>query len=648
MSSGRSRLTAVALGALLLVGVTALGAAPAAADTPTVQIDGVEVTDGHVRFVLTTGHLPSDQPLTAAGVAVEANGMPVAATVTPVAATGTPVPPRAVMVVLDTSGSMGAPGIVAASAAAQSFVAGLPTDVLVGLVTFATGPALLLAPTADRAGFGAALASATSGGNTALYDAVRTAVAALDAAGLGASAQRRVVLLSDGDDTTSTTGLDEAAGLLAAGRVPADVVAFRYEGADAVALRRLADAAGGRVLAAEDAAQLSAVFAAIADTFTQRAVVEFDVPAGLAGVSVELRASVVTGTGTIRTQTPVTFSTGPAASVRPVAGTEAAAPGWQLPAVLGVIFAAVLLVALALAGKVNDGAAGRRLNLQFDRYGPARYAAPHDEPLVTPVAARDGWLDRLLGAGAGAQLVADRLDLAGMTFTVPRWRLLRLGAGLAASIALSVLFGNPLLGVPVGAALGWLVTRGYLGWRIKHRFAAFDDQLPDVLQMVAGSLQSGFSLGQAFNGVTREDNQPAAAEFARALAETRIGVTLEDALDRTAIRMDNADLRWVVMAVRIQREVGGNLAEVLLTTVETMRERARTRRQVKALSAEGKLSGYILVALPIVIGSFLFMTRRDYMRPLYGTPVGLVMLVGAGAMIGIGALWMRQLVKVEV
>jgi tight adherence protein B len=184
--------------------------------------------------------------------------------------------------------------------------------------------------------------------------------------------------------------------------------------------------------------------------------------------------------------------------------------------------------------------------------------------------------------------------------------------------------------------------------RITRRRAAFAEQLPDVLQLVAGSLQSGFSLPQALDAVVREDTQPAAGEFSRALAETRISGQLEVALDRIGDRMDSIDLRWSVMAIRIQREVGGNLVEVLRNTVDTMRERAQLRRHVRALSGEGRLSAYILVALPVLVAAWLFIGRRGYVRPLYTTPFGLVMLVGAAVLVVLGALWMRKLVKVEV
>jgi len=638
-------------------------------DVPQASIDAVEVSAGHARFALTAANLPDGVALDQGKVGVDADGTEVPAKVTALDSTdpGSPAPVRVVVVLLDTSGSMEGSGIAAARDAAARFVADLPSDVHVGLVTFAEQSRLALPPTADRSQFGAALAAVGTGGNTALYDAVAAAISALDGAGFGPSAQRRLVVLSDGVDTSSSMDLETAARTLADAGAPTDVVAFRYGPSDTSAVQRIADVSGGRVLEAQDAAQLGAVFAAIARSFTHRMLVELDVPDSLAGRSVQLRVRVTTDAGVLEATAPVTFAalskSGRAAgagggAVGDVAGT---APEWQLPALLGVIFVGVLLVIWLLVGGAERGEAGRRLAGQFERYGPrhsaergaergagrgaGQDAAPQDGAVARTAV---GLVDRMLGSGPRAQVVAARLDLAGMKIKAAEWTLLRICTAVVLAAALTVLFGSALLGIPIGVFLGWLGTKMYLGFRTRRRLNAFGEQLPDVLQLVAGSLQSGFSLPQALDAVVRENTQPSAAEFYRALAETRIGFTLEDALDRVAYRMNSADLRWIVMAVRIQREVGGNLAEVLLNTVETMRDRAKTRRQVRALSAEGRLSAYILVALPIVVATWLFLVRRDYMRPIYTTPIGIVMLLGAGLLVGVGALWMRKLVKVEV
>ena len=158
--------------------------------------------------------------------------------------------------------------------------------------------------------------------------------------------------------------------------------------------------------------------------------------------------------------------------------------------------------------------------------------------------------------------------------------------------------------------------------RAYRRTQRFAEQLPDAMQLVVGSLKSGFSLGQSVDALVREAADPVAAEFGRALAESRLGAELEDALDRAAVRAKSQDLAWIVMAVRIQREVGGNLAEVLQTSVETMRERVRLRRHVKALSAEGRLSAWVLLALPIGIATYMYLLRREYFQLLTPNPWG--------------------------
>jgi tight adherence protein B len=221
-------------------------------------------------------------------------------------------------------------------------------------------------------------------------------------------------------------------------------------------------------------------------------------------------------------------------------------------------------------------------------------------------------------------------------------------ASVVLAVVLILLTGSPVVGILIGALAGWLAMRLFVSIRISRRRAAFADQLPDVLQIIAGSLQSGFSLPQALDSVIREDTQPVAGEFSRALVETRIGGELETALDRVADRMESTDLRWSIEAIRIQRSVGGNLVEVLRTTGDTMRERASVRRHVRALSSEGRLSAYILIALPILVGSFLFVIRDDYMRPLYTTPLGLTMMTIGVGLVAVGSVWMRNVVKVEV
>lgn len=324
----------------------------------------------------------------------------------------------------------------------------------------------------------------------------------------------------------------------------------------------------------------------------------------------------------------------------------------SLPVMLGLVFGSLFGLALIAVGSLHRDDRARLLAAQFEQYGPQRAATP---PSTAAGSAQHGvagtavaGMGRLLQAGKTEQGLAQRLDLAGISRPPAEWALLGCAAGAALAVLLTLLTGNVPIGVLAGAVGGWLGMRTILSLRISRRRNRFRDQLPDVLQLIAGSLRAGFSLPQALGAVVREDTQPVAGEFSRALAETRVGVDLEVALDGVAARMDSVDLRWTVMAIRIQREVGGNLAEVLRNTVATMRERAYLHRHVRSLSAEGRLSAYVLIALPLLLGAWLFFTDRTYLSVLYTTGLGLLLLAGAGALFVVGVLWMRVAVKVEV
>ena len=319
----------------------------------------------------------------------------------------------------------------------------------------------------------------------------------------------------------------------------------------------------------------------------------------------------------------------------------------SLIVLLALVFAASFLLAVLVLGPMGGGGRGRDVTDRIERYGP-RHAPASVGGDAGGAPGAVGWVTRLLQSTDSEKGLAERLDLAGSERKPAEWVLLGVGGSALLAAGLTFATGNLLIGILGGALIGWLGMRAALSIRIGRRRAAFGDQLPDVLQLIAGSLQSGFSLPQSVDAVVREGTQPATSEFSRALAEARLGADLEDALNRVADRMNSTDLRWTVMAIRIQREVGGNLAEVLRTTVATMRERAYLRRQVSALSAEGRLSAYVLIAMPIIVGAWFFYSDPDYMRPLYTTLAGLVMFVGGAVLVVVGALWMRKLIKIEV
>jgi tight adherence protein B len=241
-----------------------------------------------------------------------------------------------------------------------------------------------------------------------------------------------------------------------------------------------------------------------------------------------------------------------------------------------------------------------------------------------------------------------RLEAAGMSMKPAEWLLTHAAIAFVSGVAALLLTSGSLLWTGVGLAAGLALPWLFLSFKRGRRTKAFKAQLADTLQLMSGSLSAGLSLAQGVDTVVREGSQPMAGEFRRALVEARLGVEIEDALDRIADRMDSVDWRWVVMAIRIQREVGGNLAELLNSVADTIREREYLERQVLALSAEGRLSVWILGGLPPGFMAYLLVANPEYLEPLLSTTIGYVLLGVMAVLLTGGILWMKKLVKVDV
>lgn len=212
------------------------------------------------------------------------------------------------------------------------------------------------------------------------------------------------------------------------------------------------------------------------------------------------------------------------------------------------------------------------------------------------------------------------------------------------SLALSGLVWLSLLAAGLGALAPVIAL-----WRKQvQRRAAFEAQLPDGLSLITSSLRSGYSFLQALRMVAQEMPLPISQEAQRVVDEVGVGMTLDEALARLVRRMRSYDVDLMVTAISIQYQVGGNLAELLDTIGQTIRERFRNRREISALTAEGRLSGVILLLLPPVLMAVLLLRNPDYMRPLFEHPVGQGMLVGAIVLQVLGALIIRRMLAIDV
>jgi tight adherence protein B len=593
------------------------------------------VSDGKVTLVLTPRYARSELDLL--NLRVTAGTSATALPFTAVA--GAPdAAPRAMVLVVDASSGVSETVLQDEVTAATSIVGGLPVDVPLGLVV--VGPAQQVTPTTDRQKVTSVLNGLTPSGNRNLIDRVNAARGML---GDQKGAERRLMIIGAGTDTSSAEDAQsEGAQLVHSGDVADAIVA----NPDANVIKNLVTATGGTInpaggAFADAAHKLGTIFAAAVE-------VTITVPASLAGTASQLVLSVP-GTG-LTTTVKVTF--GGSAETAPTASGPVSSALSRVPKWLGWGFGVLLFVALMVA--VLSVAWPRSFKhermRQIASFGPnARNPAvrPLADAPVPSVIARTALAATasVVRSGKMEERIARRIERAGMTMRAHEWVLLRVCIVVACGALLSIWTG--LVGAVIGALIGYASTLLYQSLRVDRRTNQFAEQLPDALQLVIGSLKSGFSLPQALDSLVRESPDPVAAEFGRALAEHRLGADISDALERVAQRSQSEDLGWTVMAVRIQREVGGNLAEVLQTTVDTMRERGRLRRHVRSLSAEGRLSAYVLIGLPITLGLFMFIFRRSYMLPLVTDPLGIIMLSIGSLLFILGIFWMTRVVKVE-
>ena len=234
------------------------------------------------------------------------------------------------------------------------------------------------------------------------------------------------------------------------------------------------------------------------------------------------------------------------------------------------------------------------------------------------------------------------LPLLGSEFLIFE-ALLGLGSFLL-GLMLTASFSSALLLGAGGGAAGWL----YISIRISRRRSAFNNQLGDALSMIADAMRAGFSFLQAVELIAKEMEAPMGAEFQQVIAEMQVGATLDKALDNMALRVQSSDFDLLVAAVLIQRKVGGSLAQILDSIAGTINDRIRMKREARALTAQGRLSGWILGGLPLVMGVGLYILNPRYLQPLLDAELGRMAIGGALILEAIGFFFIHKISTIDV
>jgi tight adherence protein B len=655
----RSSVKRFALGAIALL-LTLAAASGAWAQTAPLAVSIREAllsADGNTRLVVAVNGSAVTGTLSAANFAVTEAGQKVdEITVEPLSQTN--VQPVTVALVMDISGSTAGQPLADAKAAARTFVGQLPSNVRVALIAFGPTAAVRVPFTTDKARVQNAVNSLQAAGGTALYDAVFLAAVELNKI---PGAQHNMIVFSDGGDTDSRRSLADAVGAARTAKSPVTSVGLVTQTFDQNALNQLAAAVkGGRSLRVSQSGQLASAFQQVAKDIASQYVVTY---VSSRQEPKDLDISVAVQVGSLRQtdqSTVLNTRTGEApagplpggqpAVSKPLIGFFAGKTGYYVG--IGGVFAAILLfLGMLLYAPRQSKAAGvlqrgLRLYSRADRKKEKQQA----EGFLggTAVGRRAVELvERVPRSEAFEQKLQTLLDRAAWPLRATEFVVLQIGGAIIGALIGFGLLGKWWMGI-IFLVFGGLIPRLVLAQRVAKREAAFLAQLPDTLQLLAGSLQAGYGFMQAIDTVAKEASPPASTEFARVLAEARLGMPIDEALNAMAERVGGEDFRWVVLAINIQRQVGGNLAALLTTVANTLREREYVRRQIKVLSAEGRLSAVILVALPFLLAGYISVVNPGYLQQLTEVTIGKIMIVMGIVLMGIGIAWMRKIIKIDV
>jgi len=235
---------------------------------------------------------------------------------------------------------------------------------------------------------------------------------------------------------------------------------------------------------------------------------------------------------------------------------------------------------------------------------------------------------------------------SGLGWTLKGFAVRSVAVGLLTGLIVLLSFGRPLLAL-AAVVLGGTIPWFYVKWRKGKRFLRLESQLPDAIDLIARAVRAGHPLSEGLRMAAEEVPEPLATEFRVTFEEQKFGLPFEEALMGLGDRVDVVDVRILITAILVQREVGGNLSEILEQIAETMRARFTLKRQVRVYTAQGRASGYTLAALPIIVGLVISLINPGYMQTLVREPLGQALLVGGLALQGVGFLWIRRIVDVR-
>jgi tight adherence protein B len=476
---------------------------------------------------------------------------------------------------------------------------------------------------------------------TALYDAVLEGSNMLATENFPA---RILILLTDGsNEAPEGSTLDEAIQAAQGAGVAVYTIGIESGQFSPEAVKQISDDTNGQYYAAASPGALSDVYNSIAQDLRRTWLLEYMTNAR-PGDQLELTVKFPGGDDVTQTVTAPGQAPPAPAGPSPVLPEFFYTSDWGLPVLAGVVgLLALLAVAFALAAPKGTWLKGR---IQPHVQSHKRQVVKHEGEsrkvaIFMPLFKAT---ESVFGHFRHWKKLDQVLQRADVPLKTAEFAYIMLAVGLVGGFVAAV-FEPPVWAIALAFVGGASIPYVVVLQKARKRLNAFEDQLPDILVTMAASLKAGHSFRQGMQSVVDEGVDPAAREFKRVLTEARLGRPMDDALTEMALRIGSKNFEFVMSAVTIQRQVGGSLAGLFDMVADTVRQRQQFRRKIKGLTAMGRMSAYVLVGLPFVVGAAIWLINRQYMEPLFYTSTGHKLILLVFVMMGIGSAILKKIVS---
>ena len=564
--------------------------------------------------------------------------------------------PIGIVLVLDTSGSMKGKPIDDAIKAAVTFVEEMRGIDRIAVVGFADEVRVYSNFTSDKEQLKSSINNLLASGETSLFDGIQTGLGLFSS--MNYLKHKYIIVLSDGADTISKSSVNDVIFNSKAKDVIIYSIALLSGEFNPDDIKNISESTGGELLQTADSNDLANLYSNISEKIRNQYKLSYR---SLFPNEKIFNLQIFVEESEIKDSINITYEN----PFNPVGGSTVLSNTqdsqsianimikdiWWIKLIIYVLIFISVTLFIYIGSNImipNKQEGKKGTNLYLYNISDSNFLS---EPKVTKNKSSkskkfSNFILRIFAKRGFADLFEQRLRRAGMSISGSKFVAIHIISVVIVTLCVFFLTKNFLITL---AAILFVILVPFLALSFKtgQRIKKFNEQLPDTLQLIEGALKAGYSLNQSLGMVINETKPPISDEFRTTMNEIRMGLLEKDALENMAKRINSELFNWVVLAVNIQRDVGGNLAEIMDIIANTIREKDRVLRQIKALTAEGKLSAYVLIGLPIILGVVLSVLNREYISVLFTTKIGLLMLFLAAGLMIAGILWIMRIIKID-